>query len=276
MVRAGVVPVARLVATLLLVVSILMAARGHAQGAVPVDDIQRQLSQLYQTAKATADGTDLVTAGAVLVLQKDHLLMVKVDQPIPTPNFYKNGAITQNGLAAAAGFFKAMSHLGTLNPMAGNAAADGATAGAAATREFVAGEKFFVTRIDTHPDGVVFALISDPIKDVRYHATIKFPFAKGSAPSPDDVASLVSEVVKIDGGDGAPDQSAGNQGGGAGAQPAATAAAETKTIAIGQSRDQVVALFGVPSKIVQLGAKEIDFFPDMKVTFVQNKVVDVK
>jgi hypothetical protein len=32
----------------------------------------------------------------------------------------------------------------------------------------------------------------------------------------------------------------------------------------------------VPSKVVQLGPKEIDFFPDMKVTFVQGKVADVK
>ena len=52
--------------------------------------------------------------------------------------------------------------------------------------------------------------------------------------------------------------------------------AETKTIAIGQSRDQVIATFGVPSKIIQLGTKEIDFFPDMKVTFVNNKVSNVE
>jgi hypothetical protein len=50
---------------------------------------------------------------------------------------------------------------------------------------------------------------------------------------------------------------------------------ETKTIAIGQTRDQVIATFGVPTKIVQLGKKEIDYYPDMKVTFIQSKVADV-
>jgi hypothetical protein len=259
-------------ASTLLVALFLMANHSYAQGPVEVDAIEKQLLQLYQTAKATADGTDLVTAGSVLVLQKDHLLMDQADQPVPTPNVYKNGAIVANGLGAA-NFFKAMSKLGAFNPLANNPAAGTATAAAATTREFVAGEKMWVTRIDTRPDGVVFLLLSDPIKDQRYHATLTIPFARGSTPSPDDVASLASEVMKIDSSNSQDDSA--SQGGQQQAAAAAPAAAP-KTIAIGQTRDQVIATFGIPSKIVQLGAKEIDFFPDMKVTFVQNKVVDVK
>jgi hypothetical protein len=251
-----------------LLVTVNLAAADAVAQAVPVDDIQKQLLQLYQVAKATADGTDIVTAGSVLVLQKDHLQMSAVDQPTATPNVYKNGAITQSGLIAAASFFKSLNKLGPLNPAGGIGAAGTAAANAPA-REFVAGEKFWVTRIDTRPDGVTFYLLSDPIKDVRYHSTLKFPFAKGTAPGADDVAGLTAEVLKIDAPDPAPDQAA--------ATPAAAAPpVETKTIAIGQTRDQVIAMFGVPSKVVQLGPKEIDFFPDMKVTFVQGKVADVK
>jgi hypothetical protein len=229
---------------------------GRAQGAAGLADIQKQLLSLYPTAKATADGTDLVTAGAVLVLQKDHLQMCKVDQPATTANYYKNGAITQGGLG---GFFKAMNVLSKLSAVPG--------AGAPPTdmREFVTGEKFFVTSISTAPDGVVFAFMSDPIKDQRYKSTLKFPFPKGTAPTPDNVAAMVAEVIKID----APAE----------AEPAAAPAAApapTKTIALGQSRDEVIAMFGVPTKVVQLGAKEIDFFPDMKVTFVKNKVTNVE
>jgi len=256
----------------LLIISTLYASGVAAQAQVPVDDIEKQLLQLYQTAKVTADGTDIVTAGAVLVLQKDHLLMDQVDQPVPTPNLYKDGKITQGGLAGAASFFKTLNKLGGLNPLANNAAATNASTVAGTTREFVSGEKFWVSRIDTRPDGVTFSLISDPIKDQRYHATLRFAFAKGAPISPDDSASLVSEVLKIDAGNNSQDQSAANQG----QQPAAAAPAETKTIALGQTRDQVIAAFGVPSKVIQLGPKEIDVFPDMKVTFVQNKVVDVK
>jgi outer membrane protein assembly factor BamE (lipoprotein component of BamABCDE complex) len=85
------------------------------------------------------------------------------------------------------------------------------------------------------------------------------------------VTALVSEVLKVD--DSSQEQAPADKGG---QQGAAAPPAETKTIAIGQTRDQVVAMFGVPSKIVQLGTKEIDVFPDMKVTFVKNKVVDVQ
>lgn len=237
----------------------------QAQGASGIAEIEKQLVSLYPTAKATADGTDLVTAGAVLVLQKDHLQMCKVDQPVTTANYYKNGAITQNGLG---GFFKAMSVLSKLGAVPGVGAAAGAAgaAGSAAPptdlREFVTGEKFFVTSIATTPDGVVFVFMSDPIKDQRYKSSLKFSFPKGSVPAPDVVAAMVGEVLKVD----APAEP----------EPAAAPAAPTKTIAVGQTRDEVIAMFGVPTKVVQLGAKEIDFFPDMKVTFVKNKVANVE
>lgn len=225
--------------------------------------IQKQISTLYTTAKATADGTDLVTAGSVLVLQKDHLVMSKVDQPIATANFYKNGAINQGGVG---GLFKAMSLLSHLPGQSGAPQVPQVD-----TREFVAGEKFFVTQIATAPDGVTFALMSDPIKDQRYKATLKFLFAKGTVPSPDDAAALVAEVVKLDAPADGSAQSASDGGSAAAAAPAAT-----KTISIGQTRDEVIAAFGVPSKVVHLGAKEIDFFADMKVTFLQNKVTNVE
>ena len=37
-----------------------------------------------------------------------------------------------------------------------------------------------------------------------------------------------------------------------------------------------MANFGAPTKIVKLGTNEIDYYPDMKVTFVNNKVTDVQ
>src|ERR1700733_13656517 len=139
----------------------------HADSAGGLADIQKQLESQYPTAKATADGTDLVTAGAVLVLQKDHLQMCKVNQPVTTANYYKNGAITQNGLG---GFFKAMNVLSRLGSVPGvGAAATAAPPGE--MREFVSGEKFFVTSISTGPDGVVFVFMSDPIKEQRYKSS---------------------------------------------------------------------------------------------------------
>jgi hypothetical protein len=239
------------------VVALLLgiASPAGAQSADALGALQQQLQSLYILTKATAADSDVVAAGSVLVLGKDNLLMCRVNLPIPTPNVYKNAGIAQEGLLGALG------RMGTLAPPGG---------GAPNTRKFVTGEKFWVTRIDVQKDGVEFRVLSDPYQDVRYHATLKFPFAKGTAPDADATIGAIAAVFKID--------SAGGPASAATAPAAAPPAPETqtKTIALGQSKDLVVSMFGQPSKVVQLGAKEIDYYPDMKVTFVQNKVANVE
>jgi hypothetical protein len=54
------------------------------------------------------------------------------------------------------------------------------------------------------------------------------------------------------------------------------APAATKTIALGQTMDEVVGILGPPQKKVNLGTKEIYFYPDMKVVFISGKVADVQ
>ena len=219
-------------------------------------DLKQALETAYPLTKATADNTDIVTAGAVLVLEKDNLQMCKVSLPIPTHNYYKNGEVTQGGF------------LGVLNEL-GNASLGGG-ADATTTRKFVAGEKFWVTKIEVESDGVTFQFLSDPLQDVRYHAMLKFPFPRGQTPPADQILASVAQVIKTDGGDGsaAPaEQHAASD---------AAAPAETKTIALGQTKDQVLQNFGQPTKVVQLGVKEIDYYTDMKVTFTNNKVTNVE
>jgi hypothetical protein len=254
-----------------------------AQTATPAS-IEQKLESEYTLTKAAADRSDIVTAGSVLVLKKDGLLMSATTSGSAAQNTYKDGKISQGvwKMAKMPGFGSLMSHSGT-----------GATV---QTRTFVAGEKFWVTKITVHEDGVVLELFSDPFSDVRYYSTLKFPFPKGAYPSTDVVDSEVAEVVKVQ-----PDDAAASsdndkkQPAAAASVPApATAApapmapiapppppADTpppapKTIALKQTKDEVVANFGAPTKVVKLGTKEIDYYPDMKVTFVNNKVTDVQ
>jgi hypothetical protein len=51
---------------------------------------------------------------------------------------------------------------------------------------------------------------------------------------------------------------------------------EPQTIQLGQTCDQVRATLGQPEKIVNLGAKQIYIYKDLKVTFVSEKVSDVQ
>jgi len=59
-------------------------------------------------------------------------------------------------------------------------------------------------------------------------------------------------------------------------QEAGGQAPATKTIALGQTMDEVVGILGPPQKKVNLGTKEIYFYPDMKVIFISGKVADVQ
>ena len=51
---------------------------------------------------------------------------------------------------------------------------------------------------------------------------------------------------------------------------------QTKTISLGQTRDEVTATLGQPQKVVKLSTKEMLYYPDMKVILVDQKVVDVQ
>ena len=48
------------------------------------------------------------------------------------------------------------------------------------------------------------------------------------------------------------------------------------TIALGQTKGQVIAGFGQPTRIAKLGVKEIFYYKDMKVTFTNGKVSNVE
>jgi hypothetical protein len=53
--------------------------------------------------------------------------------------------------------------------------------------------------------------------------------------------------------------------------------APPKELKMGQTKDEVIANFGQPEKVVKLGTKEIYYYKDLgKVTFVNGKVTDVQ
>lgn len=48
------------------------------------------------------------------------------------------------------------------------------------------------------------------------------------------------------------------------------------TVAVGQTKDQVTAILGQPGKAAKLGVKEIFYYKDMKVTFMNGKVSNIE
>ena len=235
--------------------------------------LQEKLNSQFKLTKLTDDKTDIVTAGSVLVLHKDGLLMFSIDTKVPPTSTYKDGKLSM-GFGTT---FATNLALGQLQP--------GANCSNVPQRKFVAGEKFWVVGFAVKDDGVIIVVYSDPYQDVRYYGQLKFPFQKHSIPPADEEWKNIAEVLTVQPDDKAAENAAPTQG--APPQqamvpipppppPPDAPPPEPKTLKLGQPKDQVVAIFGQPTKVVKLGAKEIDYYPDMKVTFVNNKVTDVQ
>jgi hypothetical protein len=268
----------------------------QAQAGDPATLIQAKLVSQVKVTKPTADHSDIVTAGDVVVLQKDGLMMCSSSSSYAFSNTYSGGVLAANynnrAKDAAKSFFKG--HL----PFGGGGSVTDAANNGCASRKFVAGEKFWITGIAVQKDGILVSTFSDPYPDpqgnqVRYYGEIKFPLQKGSVPPPDDFAKTFSELITVQPPDDSSKGGQADQGGQAADAPAAAPApapapiadiapppppsdAPPPTIAIGQTRDQVTAGFGQPVRIAKLGAKEIFYYKDMKVTFTNGKVSNVE
>jgi len=238
--------------------------------------LQQKLGAQYALTKTTDDKTDIVTAGAILILQKDGLLMYSTTSAAPPQNTYKDGKLSQGAYGVHDKVQRFGSMLGHPSPHP------------VQTRTFVTGEKFWVTNIQVQPDGVVFMLFTDAIQDIRYYSTLKFIFAKGATPTPDQMLSTVGEVLKIQPDDSAQQGDQANQQQGAAAgdanqqqppaadQPPPAPPAPPATVQLGQTTDEVVAILGQPDKIINLGPKQIFVYKDLKVTFMKGKVTDAQ
>jgi len=259
----------------LLATLVALSSLAHGQDAKA--DIQKKLNAAFVPTKMTADNTDIIAPGSILVLQKDGLIMYSIDNKVAPTNTYKDGKL---GIG-----FGSMMSIDMQLGMAQN----GVNHTNVPQRKFLTGEKFWTSSFTVKDDGVVFLFYSDPFSDVRYTAQLKIPFPKKSIPNPDDVMKAVSEVITVQ----PSDDNAKQQAPAPSQAPASTPApalqaiapppppadappAQPKTVSLGQTREMVVAILGQPTKVANLGKKEIDYYPDMKVIFLNGKVSDIQ
>jgi len=269
------------------------AARAWEEGGKAA--IQKKLEAEYKLTKPTDDKSDIVTAGSVIVLQKDKLAMVPVTSSTnPCPNNYKDGKLSVNGGCRTGDVLKKLPLFGHTIPGADQAPT---------TRNFVTGEKFWITKIEVRDagkqSGIYFEIFTDAINEVRYKTSLMVAF-KGGMPSPDDALKLVQEVLTVQPSEDAkeekkePEQEKAAPAAAAAAPapveppaPVAEAApapieppppppAEAPVVSLGQTPDEVVAALGQPVKKAKIGTKEIYYYKDLKVTFINNKVKDIQ
>ena len=247
--------------------------------AVPLED---QLKAQYTLVKMGADtgGAAVVDEGTILVIKKGGILSVPYSDQNIVPTKYENGAVHSPNNMVMKGLGFGMGKLGRTQT----------------TRLMQAGEKVYPSRIAVNlpKDQVTIGVIAcDSCNNVSpttfYKADVIFQFAKGSlgTTSPSQVEDTIAGLLNIDdspgdqggeqGGNGnGNDQQGGNQGGGGGQAQQQAPPPEPQQIEKGQTTDQVKAAIGVPDKIVNLGAKQIYVYKDIKVTFINGKVSDVQ
>ncbi len=255
-----------------------------AQGlpAVPLED---HLKAQYTLVKMgwNSGGAAIVQEGTVLVIKKDGILSVPYgDQPVATK--YQDGTVR--------------SPSATIVVPRGNLT--GKVGKQQTTRLFQTGERVYPSQIAVNlsTDQVTISVVScDACNNVSpmtfYKADVVFQFPKGTlaTSSRSQVEDTIAELLNIDdtpsdqgggqGGNGngagnANDEQRRNQGGGGGQVQPQAPPPEPQQIEKGETPDQVKAALGQPDKIINFGSKQIFIYKDLKVTFLNGKVSDVR
>jgi hypothetical protein len=249
----------------------------------PTVSLEDQLKAQYTLVKMGADssGTAVVEQGSILVVKKGGILGVPYSDQSILSTKYEGGTVHSPNPLISKGIGSLMSKVGKTQT----------------TQFFQANTKVYPAKLAVNlpKDQVVMGIVAcDSCNNTSpttfYKADVVFQFPKGTLANtnPSQVEDTIAGLLAFDdsasdqgnngqqGGQGnGNDQQGNNQGGGGGGQ-AQQAPPPPQQIEKGQTPDQVIAAIGQPDKIVNLGAKQIYVYKDIKVTFLNGKVSDVQ
>jgi hypothetical protein len=248
------------------------------------DSLESQLAAKYKLVKLGTDSTGLAVldAGTVLVIKKGGIISVASGNAVVLSTTVKDGQVKAASNTAAQGVGKLLKWKGVSDPT-GSASGD--------TKFLTKDEKAYVSKIDINrkDSKVSLSIVEcDTCNDVKdpssRKALVVFQFPKDYLGGADggQISDVINQILEIQADDSAQqdkgqDNAPAAQGQQAQQPPAAPAAADPPpTIQLGQSPDDVKGMLGQPQKIVDLGAKQIYIYKDMKITFVKGKVTDVQ
>src|SRR5215469_14433674 len=262
------IPVVVFCATALVVTS--------AVGQSGAPTLREQLAAQYKLVKMVSDtgGYSVVEEGTLLAVEKGGVVGVPYSDKTVLTSKYENGTVHGPSVVKAEARKALLGHFS-------QTASEGQS-----THLFRKGDKVYPTKIDVKldKDVVVMGIVAcdtcnntDPPSWNK--ANVEFQFPKGSLAkaSAGDVEDTIGQLLAIsdDSGQQGGQQQGQQQGGGQnqGGQPQQSQV-EPQTIQMGMTTDQVQASLGQPSKMVNLGPKQIYVYKDLKVTFFNGKVVD--
>ncbi len=270
---------------MLLLAGLISAAPAVAQA----PSLQEQLAAQYKLVKMGSDtgGYSVVDAGTLLAIQKGGIMGVPYTDKTVLTTKYEGGTVHGPNAMMTEARKRMFGHFSQTQ-------SEGQT-----THLFQKGDKVYPTKVDVNleKDTVVMGIVAcdtcnntDPPTYNKANVVFEFPKGTLAKASAGDVEDTIGQLMSISddsqdaqgGGDqqqqgGQQDQGGQQQGGqqqgqGGGGQQQA----QPETIQMGMTPDQVQGALGQPEKIVNLGAKQIFVYKDLKVTFFGGKVVDVQ
>ena len=152
----------------------------EAQAGDPATLIQQKLVSQIKLTKSAADHSDIVTAGDVVVLHKDGLMMCSSVSSYAFSNTYSNGVLTANQKNRAKDAAKSFGR-GFIPIIGGGGSAADAANNGCASRKFVAGEKFWVTGVTPKKTASSSAPSAIPTRTLR--ETRSVTTGRSSSPS---------------------------------------------------------------------------------------------
>ncbi len=272
-------PTIRMVAVIFAVMFPWLLAAAQDSGA---DSLESQLGAKYKLVKLGTDSTGLTVleAGTVLVIKKGGIISVPPGNAVILPSTVKDGQVHASSNTAAQGVSKFLKWKGVSDPT-GAASTD--------TKFLTIGGKVYVSKIDVNRKDSKVALtilecdtcnnVQDPSQR-RAQVVFQFPKDYLSGADGGQVSDLINQTLEIQADDSGQQQQQGQDAQGQQTQAQQQAPAQPPqpppTIQLGQTPDEVTGALGQPEKIVNLGAKQIYYYKDMKITFVKGKVSDVQ
>lgn len=274
----------------LLLAELVCAAPAVAQAPTLLE----QLTAQYKLAKMGSDtsGYSVTDAGTLLAIQKGGIMGVPYSDKTVLTTKYEGGTVhSPNAMLTEARkrMFGRFSQ--TQN--------EGQT-----THLFQKGDKVYTTKVDVNvdKDTVLLAIVAcdtcnktDPPTYNKANVVFQFPKGALAKASAGDVEDTIGQLLSISddsqdaqGGDQQQQQGGQQQGGqqgqgglqaqggGGGGGGQQQQQGEPQTIQMGMTPDQVQGALGQPQKVVNLGAKQIYVYKDLKVTFFGGRVVDVQ
>ncbi len=283
----------RIILAITVIVGVTMISLPHAGAQAPVS-LQEQLAAQYKVVKMGSDtsGYSVVEEGTLLAIQKGGMLGVPYSDKSALTNKYEGGTVhPPNGLMVS-GKKAILGHFS-------QTASQGQT-----TKLFAKGDKVYPTKIEVNveKDTVTMGIVAcdtcnktDPTTYNKANVVFQFPRGSLAKAAAGEVEDTIGQLLSISDDSQGQDQTAqqgdnkGAQGGDQAAQggqdqPAAQPQqqqpqqpqAEPASIELGMTLGQVEAALGKPDKKVNLGAKQIYVYKDMKITFKDGKVSDVQ